>query len=371
MDARQRDQPNMTSLDLRFSRQDWDRIREDWTAWWHHEMDRAMVVIDFNSYGTSGKSFVPQFAGWSLDEDRFVIDDVLDHCQQVIEKTTFYGDSWPRWWPNFGAGIAAGFLGSSLVVDENTVWFEPLPAGKLEEVQPRFDPENFWWRWVRIITKAAIERWDDQITVAVSDLGGNLDIIASLRGTENLLLDLILAPEEVDRLVAEISRLWRRYYDELHQITEQVGNGGTYWTPMWAPGRYAVLQSDLSYMISPAMFERFVLPDLEVQCIHLDYAFYHMDGKGQINHLEMLLAIEELRGVQWVPGAGAPPPEEHLTLLKRIVDAGKLCQVFTTADGALTITKELGGRGFAFVLEDPPSPNEIEGFLEALELLQT
>lgn len=31
---------------LHFTSQDWDRIQHDWTAWWHHELDRPMVVVD-------------------------------------------------------------------------------------------------------------------------------------------------------------------------------------------------------------------------------------------------------------------------------------------------------------------------------------
>ncbi|NBD37287.1 MAG: hypothetical protein GVY10_01805, partial [Verrucomicrobia bacterium] len=41
-------------------------------------------------------------------------------------------------------------------------------------------------------------------------------------------------------------------------------------------------------------------------------------------------------------------PEEYLDLLKRIRDAGKLCQVYVTPQGALKIQEELGGKGFAF-----------------------
>ena len=34
------------------------------------------------------------------------------------------------------------------------------------------------------------------------------------------------------------------------------------WAPIWAPDRTYMLQSDFAYMISPSMFERFVVPDL-------------------------------------------------------------------------------------------------------------
>jgi 5-methyltetrahydrofolate--homocysteine methyltransferase len=131
-----------------------------------------------------------------------------------------------------------------------------------------------------------------------------------------------------------------------------------------------MLQSDLSYMISPAMFDRFVMPDLEALSRHLDHAFYHLDGKGEIPHLDRLLSLQRLRGIQWIPGDGQPPPEEWLDLLRRIRDGGKLCQVFVTPEGALRIVRTLGGKGFLFVVrgdyEEFPDAARAQAFLDVL-----
>jgi len=107
------------------------------------------------------------------------------------------------------------------------------------------------------------------------------------------------------------------------------------------------------------MFERFVLPDLITCCDHLDHGFYHLDGKGQIHHLGLQLSIERLRGIQWIPGDGPPPLQDWLSLLKRIRDEGKLCQVFVSPEGARTIVKYLGGRGFLFVIQ-PASDSDFQ-----------
>jgi hypothetical protein len=128
-----------------------------------------------------------------------------------------------------------------------------------------------------------------------------------------------------------------------------------------------MLQSDFAYMISPAMFERYVLPDLAACCESLDHAFYHLDGAGQIRHLDMLLSLERLHGIQWIPGDAQPPPEEWLPLLKRIRDAGKLCQLYVQPEGARQIVRELGGRGFAFYIDQPMSQAEAEAFLALLQ----
>lgn len=128
-----------------------------------------------------------------------------------------------------------------------------------------------------------------------------------------------------------------------------------------------MLQSDFSYMLSPAMFERFALPDLERCCAALDYSFYHLDGKGQLPHVPYLLGIERLRGIQWQPGAGQPLGHHWLPLLKQIRDAGKLCQVYVPPEGALSIVRELGGKGFIFAIDSPNlTETDAEDFLRVL-----
>ena len=89
-------------------------------------------------------------------------------------------------------------------------------------------------------------------------------------------------------------------------------------------------------------------------------------GPGQIPHLKHLLSLEKLVGIQWIPGAGSPPPEEWLPLLKEIRDGGKLCQLFVSPEGARTIVRELGGKGFALAVEQSMTREEADAFLQTL-----
>ena len=234
------------------------------------------------------------------------------------------------------------------------------------ELVPAYEADNIWWQRVQELTQAAVKRWGDDVAVGHTDLGGNLDILASLHTTQELLFDLYDAPDEVTRLAGEISQLWLRYYDELLNSIRAAGRGTTPWAAIWSAEQCYMLQSDISYMLSPQMFERFVLPDIAACCQALDHTFYHLDGEGQIRHLDMLLSLECLRGIQWIPGDGQPPPEKWLPLLSRIREAGKLCQLYTTPQGARTIVRALGGSGFAFYISQPMAPDEADGFLGAL-----
>jgi hypothetical protein len=354
---------------LRFTEEDWARVERDTMAWWAGELERPLV--HFATVDPLADAPTLHFlSNYPLD---MPVEDVIDLYEPVIAATNFYGDAYPKWWTNFGPGIMAGFVGAkvnSVADPSETVWYTPSRRVPIAELEIAYDPANVWWRRVKDFTAAIVERWDGMVAVGHTDLGGGLDILASLRETEGLLFDVLDHPDEVDRLGGRITELWLRYYDELDAMIRPACRGTTCWAPVWSTGTTYMLQCDFSYMISPAMFERFVMPDLVACCEHLDHGFYHLDGKGEIPHLDLLLSIPRLRGIQWIPGDGAPPPQDWLPLLKRIRDGGKLCQVFVTPEGARTIVKNLGGRGFLLAIGTDEGefddPERARAFLKVL-----
>ncbi|MGQ9493303.1 MAG: hypothetical protein ACUVR2_06020 [Anaerolineae bacterium] len=346
-------------LALHFSEQDWERIQRDWMAWWAGELERPLVVI----MGGAAADFSEILENYPLE---IPASQVLEGHRAALETARYYGDAYPKWWPNFWPGVLAAFLGAGVQWEPETAWFTPLSVASLADLNPVYDANNTWWQRVQEFLRGAVDAWGNQVAIGHTDLGGILDVLASLRGTAQLLLDLYDAPEEVERQERRLTSLWLRYYDELCTLIAPAGRGTTCWGPCWFPGRGYMLQSDFSYMISPQMFERFVLPNLMICCDALDYPLYHLDGPGQIKHLDMLLSIPRLRGIQWVPGEGNPPPQEWLPLLKRIRDGGKLCYVDVSCAGALQIARALGGRGFLFRITEYLEPQEAEALLSAL-----
>ena len=348
---------------IEFEEKDWTRIQNSWSAWWEGEIGRPMVVIEVQRPPRPLEEAQKFAANYPIDMSA---DEVIDIYENHLEGYRWYGDAWPRWFPNFGPGVLAGFLGARVNAVEETVWFEPDESVELRDIEPKADWDNPWWKRVEELTQCAVRRWENRICVGFADIGGNLDVLASLRGSENLLMDLLDEPRVVKRLSKRLTRLWLEYYRRLYRIIEQTGRGTTPWAHIWSPGACYMLQSDISYMLSPEIFESFVLPDLDACCRVIDYSFYHLDGPGAIAHLDMLLSLKTLRGVQWVPGDGSPPPEKWLSLLSRIRSAGKLCQLYVSARGARTIVSELGGQGFALMIRDVKDGQEAEGLLREL-----
>ncbi len=352
-------------MDIVFTPDDWDRIRQAFTAWWDHRLDRPLVLP--HNVPRPGREGLP---GYQHFHTSYPLDMPAERIVEIqrshLAARQYVGDSFPTVFVNFGAGVLAEALGCRLHPTERTVWFEPAPGTTVETLEVRFNPETPWWRRLRELTAAFVEGLGETVQISHTDLGGNLDILASLVGTEQLLVDTLERPEAVERAVGAITATWLEAYRLLERIIRPICPGTVPWAPTWAPGRGYMLQSDFAYMISPEMFARFVMPDLRACCEYLDYGFYHLDGVGQIPHLDQLLSIERLRGIQWVPGDGKPPPDGWIELLGRIKQAGRLQQLFVSAEGARHICRELGGSGFLLAVGDRMSADQARALCDEL-----
>jgi hypothetical protein len=213
----------------------------------------------------------------------------------------------------------------------------------------RFDPDNRWWQIHRETLQACAVLGRNKYMVGCPDLIENIDILASLRGTQNMLVDMIERPAWVTRLVSQINQVWFEVYDRIYEIIA-LESGGAIWGAfrLWGPGKTAKVQCDAAAMISPAMFGRFVVPALTEQCEWLDYSMFHLDGAHCLCHLDALLDIDALDAIEWTPNPKVPSGGDPAwyDLYRRILDAGKCVQaVGVQPDQVLPLLDAVGGKG--------------------------
>ena len=306
---------------------DWEESQRRWEAWWEHEViDRVVVAVKAPRDQPLPHEPVPEIG---TDWRRMWTDpEYLRLKHEAIFAQTFYGgEALPLWWIKLGPGIMATYLGVEPVFAESTVWFDqdPLIADWEEPPPVAVDEGNPWWQLTQELAQTAIEDGRDRYIVGTTDLGGPLDIVASLRGSSALLMDLIDHPDAVRDYSRRILEVWHQYYELLDEQIRRVQPGSSAWLGLWCEDTWYPVQCDFSAMISPQMFAEFVLPDLEYQCHRLQRSIYHLDGPGQIPHLDLILAIPELTGIQWVPGDGEAPVDSRkwLPIYHRIQAAGK------------------------------------------------
>ncbi|HVU35601.1 MAG TPA: hypothetical protein VHE61_19330 [Opitutaceae bacterium] len=234
---------------------------------------------------------------------------------------------------DLGPGSLALLAGSQPSFAEDTVWFFPCieDVAEPESLPPlAFDPANPWWTTTERILKACAGKGRGRYVTGCPDLVENMDVLASLRGGQTLLVDLVDRPEWVERKVWEINQLWFDAYDRIYELIKLEDGSAAYGAfYLWGPGKTAKLQCDASAAFSPAMYRRFVAPALAAQCEWLDFSLYHLDGTQAMIHLDTILSIEALDAIEWTPQAGIEPGGHRrwYDLYRRILKAGKSVQV--------------------------------------------
>ncbi|MBR5444610.1 MAG: hypothetical protein IKV57_00710 [Clostridia bacterium] len=309
-----------------FAPERYDVIRETYRKWWGGSLGRPAAAVV--TYGNPARRPASPYPHLSFDNSwdmSITPEQFIDAADYRLSTMRWYGEAFPNFsLTEFGPGVLAALLGCKPVNGSDTVWFMPPEEDiPIEDLHFTFDENNPCFQRVLRMYELAMEKWHGQVVVGMVDMGGVLDVLSSFRGAENLLMDLYDAPEEVLRCVKEIQELWFKYYDRFNSVMAPEAKGYTQWYNLYDEKPGYILQSDFSYMIGPDMFDTFVAPELADSSARMHNAVYHMDGIGQIPHLNSLLAIDGIKGIQWVHGDGTPAKEDWSELLEKILASGK------------------------------------------------
>ena len=315
-------------------------------AWWQHQViDRPVVMVTAPKAPRTPVRPVPEKAfAWFTDPDW-----VAARIEEDVANTYYAGDALPVVFPvsiNLVA-ITAAYLGCPYHIhpDSMTAWADPIIADLEERPPLSFDPENHWWQISRRLIEAAGSQSQGRYLVGIPDLNGPGEILARLRGTQELAIDCLDRAEAVRQARAELDQAWLSIWQAATALVQRWQEGYLFWMRVWSSRPATDLQCDFSAMISPRMFEELFLPGIEQQTRWIERTVYHLDGPGQIGYLDALLALPRLDAIQWVPGAREPRPTDWLPLLRRIQAGGKGLWLSAFPDEVETLLCELRPEG--------------------------
>lgn len=222
------------------------------------------------------------------------------------EHTLYFADGYPKAFPNLGPGCLAAMLGGGFQWAEDTVWFEsaPIIADWSDPPAPVLRRDSRMYQLADEITEKLLAAGSGKYVTSLTDMGGTYDILASLRGTQALLMDLYEHPEEVKAWAERLGPIWLAYFRQYAGRLIARQGGMDCWMSIWSDRPWYPLQCDFSAMISPEMFAEFILPDLRWLTERLERSVYHLDGPGELPHLGHLLSLPRLNAIQWTPGDG-------------------------------------------------------------------
>lgn len=324
---------------------DWEMRLARQDAFWQREIiDRPVVHIEVPAqpprHPWPRERTYPCIRDRWLDTERCV-----EHAVARVRNTCYLGDALPHIWPNLGPELFSAFFGCEMEFSDDTTWAIPAVLDWAEADRFRFSTDNFYWRKLEEMTDALLEAGRGLFYTGISDIHTGGDAVAAFRDPQRLNMDLLLAPEDVKRLLARVNEAFKfvldYYFDKLLGARQAISS----WMGIVSTRKWLIPSNDFSCMISKEMFDEFFLEGIAGECRHLEASVYHLDGPDALRHLDSLLAIEELNAVQWVYGAGNGRASDWIPVYRRIQAAGKGIQLGAEPDELDVLIENLRPEG--------------------------
>ena len=287
-----------------------------------------------------------------------------EYLHYTMSRNSYMADILPVANTQLGPGSLAAILGSELEGREDTIWIHQKPNF---DGQIIFDEKG--WKLHENLLRACKANANGKYMIGCPDLVEGLDVLASLKGSDNILMDLIMDPDGTLEMMKKVNEVYFDVFNRIYDIINEDGEMAFCYFSLWAPGKVSKLQCDLSIMISEEDYRTFCLPFLREQTEKIDYTLYHLDGVDAIRHLDAILELEKLNAIQWTPGYGQPQggSPQWYDLYKKILAGGKSIMAnWVTLDELKPLLDNVGNQGM-HINVDFKSEKEIEQAIRIVE----
>jgi hypothetical protein len=325
-----------------------------------------------NSDSAASQSVFPKnFSPETLEKRWFDVDYRLNQALSSLNWRSYHGDCVPVAQLYFGCGNLAGLLGGPYLLERDTIWFDADPPLKDLDNLPQLslDRQSVLYKAIKETAKRLSALASGRFSVAMTDIGSNIDILLSLTPRKAALIDIRKKPQRIRGALELLSKFFVEFFQEHSRwILEAKANISTYDEIVYG-GPWYKLMSESSCMISRSSFEELVLPILEREAGIMDRCIFNLDGLGQTHLLPAILESPAFCAVAWstVPTLSEPqaaPRKNFLTpesvkVMRQIVKSKKkLLMSGVPPEDAEKILETIGSDGVCLRIE---AKNPAEG----------
>jgi 5-methyltetrahydrofolate--homocysteine methyltransferase len=306
-------------MELEF-KEDFDGTRKNWSLFWEGRLGRPIILAVAPKAGMDPVS--PPRWGEALYRE---YEDIADQALRWAESHEFLCDSVPFFTPSLMTGFLPALLGAEIKITQESWGADTSVVPFIDDIggaEIKFDRNSkFWEMWLRLCGCLKRKLAGKMIFGEMSVLGC-LDTLAELKDKTSLMTDFFDNPDGVHRALQQTLAAHHEIADEFERIFEFGKFGGVTRHGFYADGVIGVPQCDFGFNIGKEHFDEFALPYLKKEMERLDAVEYHLDGPGNITHVESICGIEKIDVVQWVPGVNNEK-KDWTALYERINALGK------------------------------------------------
>lgn len=287
-------------------------------AWYHREIiDRPPVR--FMAHNAFIEEANKAYLSDNIKDRWFDAEFQVSTFIESIQGKTFYGETFPVFWPNLGPEVYAAFYGAELTYGQVTSWSKPVVHTWADMNALKLDMNSPYLKKLEELTACALEQCKGKFMVGYTDLHPGVDCAAAWRDPQQLCLDMYDAPGQVKKLIELSIADFETIYNHFDAILKAAGQLSVSWMGIPSFGRMHIPSCDFSALISGEFFEEFCLPVLRREVKTMTHNIFHIDGKGVAKHLDAILSVPEVHALQWVQGVGDDQPIlQWIPLIKKM-----------------------------------------------------
>ncbi len=233
----------------------------------------------------------------------------------------WHGDLFAYRIPSYAANSLPIYLGSRVCFGES-IWQEPVLKSIEESDRICFRCDYPFWREHLEAVGYFVERCRGVELLGMTDFGGPVDWLAAFLGPEQLCLETVRQPEKVQAFAFRLGQIFVEMWEEVYARIAPYFDGTCNWLPMWAEGRLAVLQDDLSILFSPQTYQEVFVPVLRKIASQFEKVLFHFHN-GALHQLDNLVSIPEITVLHFGIDPNTGPITHYLPQLRKVQKAGK------------------------------------------------
>jgi hypothetical protein len=302
------------------------------------------------------------------------VDGFLDDSDRLFELYESAGGEliWSAA-PFFGLPWVEAALGCGVVADlENGCTRSTPPAGFAgNPAIPAFTESNEWVVKMLEFVSALAVRSRGRYPVGVTLMRGISDLLSALYGGEQLVFRMYEAPEEVRSVIERLTDFWIAFGRcLLDHVPPFHGGTGAFFYGVWCPGKTIWLQEDAAALLSPRLYDEFILPADRRIAASFEHSVVHLHPSRFIPSRQ--LADTEVDVIELHIDKGGPPAESlekhYRTILekKRLLVWGDI-----TDDDLVFLMTRLPAPGLAIEIVVPTADEAGRVWDKAMSLIES
>jgi hypothetical protein len=231
-------------------------------------------------------------SGRPLKPEDFNCQDFLEDCDRLFQQHEEIGGDF-IWSASAFWGIPwiEAALGCEIIsAPESGSIYSIAPANFAENPHIKeFDPDGPWIKkMVEFIDVLALHS-HGRYPLATTRMRGIADLLAALYGNELFLYKMMEKPSEVEKICEKLTDFWVKFGKiQLDHIPLFHGGVGSFYYNLWAPEGSVWHQEDAAALLSPQMYQKFILPCDRKIASSFNGCFMHMHPTGFYPYKELL-----------------------------------------------------------------------------------